>query len=114
MLRRLLKLEFKPVDLKKPTVIILILSNLLPIYGVLFSRVGGLSHLAAILDGKCHHRSFQHLKNGYMFPCQPCKVGSKVIFGSLLLYPLWNLYAGARNIYFHVVRRINYQGDGNS
>ena len=36
MLRRLIKLKFKPSDLKKPTVIILILVNLLPIYGVLF------------------------------------------------------------------------------
>ncbi|MBI4287679.1 MAG: hypothetical protein HY671_04520 [Chloroflexi bacterium] len=34
-LRRLIKL-FKPSDLKKPTVIILIIANLLPIYGVLF------------------------------------------------------------------------------
>ncbi len=36
MLRRLIKPKIKPADLKKPTVIILILSNLLPIYGVLF------------------------------------------------------------------------------
>ena len=36
MRRRLIKSDFKPSDLKKPTVIILILSNLLPIYGVLF------------------------------------------------------------------------------
>ncbi len=36
MPRRRLRLDFKLSDLKKPTVIILILSNLLPIYGVLF------------------------------------------------------------------------------
>ncbi|MBF8264444.1 MAG: hypothetical protein HW384_308 [Dehalococcoidia bacterium] len=36
MLRRMFKLEFKPADLKKPTVVILILSNLVPLYGVLF------------------------------------------------------------------------------
>ncbi len=36
MLKRFFKLEFKPADLKKPTVVILILSNLVPLYGVLF------------------------------------------------------------------------------
>lgn len=35
-MRRWLRVEVKPSDLKRPTVIILVLANLVPVYGVLF------------------------------------------------------------------------------
>ena len=36
MFRRFLRLELTPADLRRPTVVVLVLANLLPIYGVLF------------------------------------------------------------------------------
>ena len=66
MLKRFFKLEFKPADLKKPTVVILILANLLPIYGVLFLGWEVFPNLAAILDGKRYDRGLHRPENNCM------------------------------------------------
>ena len=89
MLRRLLKLELKPADLKKPTVIILILANLLPIYGVLFLKWEVFPILLLFWTENVIIGVFNILK---MAICSPASLGQWV--EKLFLVPFFSIHYG--------------------
>ncbi len=89
VLRRRLRVEVKLSDLKKPTVIILILANLVPVYGVLFLNWEVLPILLLFWTENVIIGVFNILKMAICSPASPGQWAAK-----LFLVPFFSVHYG--------------------
>ncbi|MDO8472671.1 MAG: DUF6498-containing protein [Dehalococcoidia bacterium] len=89
MLKRWITLGIKPADLKKPSVIVLVLANLLPIYGVLFLNWEVLPILLLFWSENVIIGVFNVLKMTMCSPSDPLQWTAK-----LFMIPFFSIHYG--------------------